>query len=284
MEIDGGWDQNGNNITQQVLDEHISIVSFLNLSASYSINIKTIDVDITIDPLEDIQSNNLVLHAAIIEETTYNNIKTNGETQFEHVVKKMLPNDSGTSISSLIGGQQSTLNLNYTFNGNYRLPANANTPINHTTEHSIEDFTNLMVVVWVQDVVTKEVHQSTYASLSSITPISFNCINNSCVDPLDGTGTYTTLSSCEIICNTTSIEGGRKEKQLIFPNPTTDNIYISNLKEGVTIKIFDINGRVVLETKYSDKNPINISSLASGVYQIKFEGIDWVETRKLIKE
>ena len=162
MEIDGGWDQNGNNITQQVLDEYIDIVSFINLSANYSINIKTIDVDITIDPLENIQSNNLVLHAAIIEKTTYNNVKTNGETQFEHVVKKMLPDDNGTQINSLIGGQQITQNLNYIFNGNYRLPANANTPINHANEHSVEDFSNLMVVVWVQDNVTKIVHQSTY--------------------------------------------------------------------------------------------------------------------------
>ena len=187
MEIDGGWDQNGNNINQQVLDDYISVLSFVNLSATYSIDIKTINVDVVIDPLESVLSNNLVLHAAIIEETTYNNAKTNGETQFEHVVKKMLPDDNGTSIASLVGGQQTTLNLNYTFNGSYRLPANATQPINRTIEHSVEDFSNLMVVVWVQDVVTKEVHQSAYATLSSLTPISYNCIDNSCVDPLDGT-------------------------------------------------------------------------------------------------
>ena len=284
MEIDGGWDQNGNNITQQVLDEHIGVVSFINLSANYSINIKTIDVDITIDPLENIQSNNLVVHAAIIEETTYNNVKTNGETQFEHVVKKMLPNDNGTSIPSLTGGQQTTLNLNYTFNGNYRLPANANTPINHAIEHSVEDFTNLMVVVWVQDIITKEVHQSTYATLNSVTPISYDCINDSCILSLDGTGAYNTLSNCEIVCATTSIQESEKTKQVIFPNPAKEKIYISNSQEIIKVKIFDISGRTIIETKYTEETPINISSLSAGVYQIKMEGNDWIKTKKFIKE
>jgi hypothetical protein len=51
-------------------------------------------------------------------------------------------------------------NYTYTFKGNYRLPVNAGDPINHAQEHSVENFDNLMVVYWLQDVVTKEVYQS----------------------------------------------------------------------------------------------------------------------------
>jgi len=285
MEIDGGWDQNGNSITQQVLDDHINVLSFVNLSATYSVNIKTVDIDIIIDPLENIQSNNLVVHSAIIEEVTYNNVKNNGETQFEHVVKKMVPNDNGTSIPSLIAGQQNTLNLQHIFQGNYRLPFDATNPINDAIEHSVEDFSNLMVAVWVQDIVTKKVHQSTMANLSSFIPISYNCDNNSCVDPLDGTGTYTSLSNCETVCNSTLIEENSKKLQLIYPNPATDNLYISNLKEdNIFVKIYDIKGKLVLENKISNKEYLDISILSKGMYQIKFEGNDWNEIRKLIKE
>ena len=289
MEIDGGWDQNGNNITQQVLDDHIDVLTFVEMSATYSINIKTIEVDVTIDPLEDVQSNNLVVHAAIIEKTTYKNVKTNGETQFEHVVKKMMPNENGTTINGLSSGQQVTLNLNYTFKGEYRLPANALNPINHTIEHSVEDFGNLMVVVWLQDVATKKVHQSAYASLAGYIPISYNCVNNACVDPLDGTGTYsattssTPLLDCEAICLSTLLEEENK-KQLVFPNPATDNIYISNIKENAIIKIYDVKGKEVLDINIIDKQRINISHLSKGVYQIKIQGKDWLETRKLIIE
>jgi hypothetical protein len=71
----------------------------------------------------------------------------------------------------------------------------------------------------------------------------------------------------------------------IFPNPATESVYISNLKEEkTTIKIYDIKGSVVLEKKVSDKEYVNISNLSKGIYQIKFEGRDWREVRKLIKE
>ena len=284
MEIDGGWDQNGNDITQQVIDDYINELCLINLSANYTIVSKSIDIDITIDPLENYQSTDLVVHTAIIEETTYNNVKNNGETQFEHVVKKMLPNDNGTSIPSLVGGTQSTLNQSYTFNGNYRLPLDAQLPINHITEHSVEDFSNLMVAVWIQDVVTKEVHQSTYATLSSFTPVTYDCINEACVDPGTGNGQYTTLTSCETACNPNSIVEKNKEIQVIYPNPASDKIYISNLKEDNTlVKIYDINSRLVLENKISNKEYLDISSLAKGIYQIKFEGKKLNETRKLIK-
>jgi hypothetical protein len=285
MEIDGGWDQNGNNITQQIVDDYVNELCLIDLSSNYSINGKTVDFDITIDPLENFNSNNLVVHSAIIEETTYNNVKNNGETQFEHVVKKMVPSDNGTPINSLVAGQQVTLNLQHIFQGNYRLPFDASNPINHTIEHSVEDFSNLMVAVWIQDVLTKEVYQSAYATLSTFTPITYDCINESCIDPGTGNGQYTTLASCQTSCNLTSIEENSKIIQLIYPNPATDKIYISNLKEDNTlIKIYDINGRLVLENKISNQEYLNISKLSKGIYQIKFEGSDWNEMRKLIKE
>ena len=70
----------------------------------------------------------------------------------------------------------------------------------------------------------------------------------------------------------------------IYPNPATDNIYISNLTEAATLKMYDINGKLVLENKVSNKEYVNISHLSKGMYQIKFKGKDWSETRKLIKE
>ena len=285
MEIDGGWDQNGNNITQQIIDDYGDELCLIDLSSVYSVTGKTVDIDITIDPLENFNSNNLVVHSVIIEETTYNNVKNNGETQFEHVVKKMVPSDIGTPINSLVAGQQTTLNLQHIFQGNYRLPFDASSPINHTIEHSVEDFSNLMVVVWIQDIATKEVHQSAYATLSTFTPISYDCINEACIDPATGNGQYTSLASCQSSCNSTSIEENSKTIQLIYPNPATDKIFISNLKEDNTlIKVYDINGRLVLENKISNKEYLNISTLSKGIYQIKFEGSDWNEIRKLIKE
>ena len=87
-------------------------------------------------------------------------------------------------------------------------------------------------------------------------------------------------------CTTTStgIELNGPDKINIYPNPATNNIYISNLYEKSIIKIYDIKGKLVLEKKISNKEYVNISMLAKGIYQVKFEGNNINETRKLIIE
>jgi hypothetical protein len=277
MEIDGGWDENGNNITQQVLDDYTNIICLMNISATYSINNKTIDVDITVDPLENFNSTNLVVHSAIIEETTYNNTGTNGETQFEHVVKKMLPDNNGTALASLTGGTPSTLNQSYTFNGNYRLPPDASNPINDANEHSVEDFSNLMVAVWVQDEISKEVHQSTMATLSSVTTESWDCVNNACIDPMDGTGNYTSLSACQ--ADTACITAINEEisSLLIYPNPVKNRLVIEG--EYTSSNIYDIFGKAVLTTDY--QNTIDVTALSSGIYFINIKTNNVITIKKI---
>ena len=266
MEIDGGWDQNGGLITQQVVDDFTIIPSRLNLSASYQITGQTLDIDVTIDPVENLISNNLVVHMAIYEKTTYNNVGTNGETQFEHVVKKMVPTTNGTPIGSLAVGQQQTLQESYTFQGSYRLPALSptSTPIDHSIEHSVEDFANLKVAVWVQDVVTKEIHQSTDAVVGSITPPSWNCNNNACEDPGDGSGTYNTLTDCEDYCLQSSINN-IKQKITVYPNPAKEYIFVEG--EYNFIEVYDVLGERVLKT--AEKGKIETNNIPNGVYFVK---------------
>ncbi len=70
----------------------------------------------------------------------------------------------------------------------------------------------------------------------------------------------------------------------IYPTPAKESIKISNIKERVEFKIYDINGRKVLENKISNNEKINISSLSSGVYKIEFKNKGWLKTRSFIKE
>ena len=110
--------------------------------------------------------------------------------------------------------------------------------------------------------------------------------NSNRVDNASSTTIPAAVSEGYLECTTTStsIELNGPDKINIFPNPASEKIYISNLKEENTnVKIYDIKGSLVLEKKISDKKYLNISALLKGVYQIKFEGTDWTETRKLIK-
>ena len=71
----------------------------------------------------------------------------------------------------------------------------------------------------------------------------------------------------------------------IYPNPATESIFISNIKEEkINLSIYDIQGRIVLEETIYENQSVNIKSLEKGVYQIKLEGNKTIETRILIKE
>ena len=111
--------------------------------------------------------------------------------------------------------------------------------------------------------------------------------NDNRIDNGSSTTILSAINTGYVACNTTSIgiELNGPNRINIYPNPAKNKIFISNLKEDNTlVKIYDINGRLVLENKISNKEYLNISKLSKGIYQIKFEGSDWNEMRKLIKE
>jgi hypothetical protein len=167
--LDGGWDDNPNGYTTADFDAFAQLPSFLDLSATYSVDGQSVDVSVSMDPLRDNNSNDLRLFIAIFEVLTENNRSIdnpNGETEWHNYMKKMLPDENGIALQPFTAGNALTIPIPaYTFQGNYRLPRDGTTNniINHAIEHSVEEFCDLGVVVWVQDVNTQEVLQSAYA-------------------------------------------------------------------------------------------------------------------------
>ncbi len=161
LEVDGQWDGNSNSYTAALRDAFWSVPSFMDVDIEYEVNCQTIDANVTVTPYGDFAAG-LILHFAVIENITYNNVKSNGESVFDHVMKKMLPDANGTILPALSKGVPFSTTFSYTFNGEYRLPNNATDPINHATEHSIEEFFDLQVVSFVQDNNTRIIEQSNY--------------------------------------------------------------------------------------------------------------------------
>ena len=70
---------------------------------------------------------------------------------------------------------------------------------------------------------------------------------------------------------------------IIYPNPSSDKIYINNISEKTsTIEIVNIEGKVVLKT--NPKNIIDISSLSKGIYVINFTGKEYFESKNFVVE
>lgn len=162
MEIDGGWDGNANSLTDAIFDQYQEIPSAVELKATYHVGGQSVGIDVTATSYLDLPTTTK-LYVAIMEKTTSQNVKTNGETEFEHVVKKMYPNQNGTVMSSLKANNPVDFNKMYTFPGSYRLAANGQSPINLSNENSVEEFTDLEVVVWLQNTATKEIYQAANA-------------------------------------------------------------------------------------------------------------------------
>lgn len=69
----------------------------------------------------------------------------------------------------------------------------------------------------------------------------------------------------------------------IYPNPANDFITIANLPNGSTIKVADINGKLVYSTVISNEQlQLNTTQFANGIYIIQMKNNGNVTNRKLI--
>ena len=91
--------------------------------------------------------------------------------------------------------------------------------------------------------------------------------------------------ACSSVSTSTAIQLNGPDNVNVYPNPTNDKIYISNLKENnVTLKVFDISGKEVIYKKVSNEEQIDMSQLSKGIYQFSFEGKEWKENRRIVKD
>ncbi|MCK5856475.1 MAG: choice-of-anchor J domain-containing protein [Bacteroidales bacterium] len=254
QEIDGGYDGNSSAVTQGMFTSAYNTISMLDISAA--LNIYGMQTSLTVDmnPSDDI-SGNLKLFVAIAEGKTTGNVGSNGETEFHWVMKKMMPDANGTTLANFTNGTAVSKSLAYTFNGSYRLPADATNPIDNATEHSVEEFSDLIAVVWVQDVTTKEVLQSAFSSVTA------------------------GMSDAERANLITAV----------YPNPAQDQVNINlNMEqsENVEVSIFNTVGQVVLSENHGSMNGVNtlnikLDNLSTGIYFVKIVVGDKVYTKPL---
>jgi hypothetical protein len=139
--IDGGEYSTSNN--QATLTTHVNTeatkTGYFGLTANRNLSGGNALVNYTITPY---LTGSFVLHAAVIEKVTTGNVGSNGETSFKHVMMKMVPNASGTTINTTAGtpiSGQITASLVNTF---------------------IEDPNDLEVILFIQNAATKEIMQS----------------------------------------------------------------------------------------------------------------------------
>ena len=76
-----------------------------------------------------------------------------------------------------------------------------------------------------------------------------------------------------------------KTKFSIYPNPVVNELRIvSDLAKIEQIIIYNLNGKQILKVDFQENQPIDVSSLAKGMYLVKLQTENGSLTKKMIKE
>ena len=129
-------------VSQAVLDQHIARAAFMDIKGSFSVEGNNIHVIADVMPYVDV---NARLYITVNEKLTTGNVGGNGETQFRHVMMKMLPDAEGSTIDFVANELQ-------------RLEFTQDMSSTH-----VEEMSDLEVAIFVQNYDTKEIFNSRYA-------------------------------------------------------------------------------------------------------------------------
>lgn len=230
-------------ISQALLDHWAAQPSMMDITVDAHL-VGSSMIEMSVDVISNTTwTNSLVLHIAIVEQSTVNNVRTSGEGIFNQIMKKMVPSVQGTMLQPVNTGSVENINLTHTFQGNYVVPANASDPVDHAMEHSVEEFWDLRVVAWVQDNSTGRILQSA-----------------------TNTGAV-------------SVDELQAQGQLgISPNPANELAIVlfksNELRKNVTLTLLDLQGRILLQqllpqmTANTYEALVDVSSFRSGLYRV----------------
>lgn len=203
MEIDGGWDGNANSFTETEYATATAKKSFFDITGTYTSDTvkKEISVSLDIKPLTNLFTGEFRVHYAVAERITTKNKKTNGETSFTQVVKKMLPDENGTLLEN-VSSNLMTANLTskhsiiYSQKGSYRLPADGTSGnrINLSLGNTVENFNNLYVVAWIESQTEGMVLQSARLTKSSSGSGGTLAVTDSVFKSVDSNASLTALN------------------------------------------------------------------------------------------
>lgn len=257
--LDGQTNLNPSSMSQSDLDAVQAVQARANITGTYQINEATQTVSYTID-VEMLENTppGVRLYMALFEYQTTNNVESNGETQFEHVMKKMINGEGGVVMSPMMAGDVYNYTGSYTFEGNYRLPQTALDPIDHSIEHSVEEFSDLGMALWVQTLLDRSVYQAAYAE-PGIVGLQEN---------------VNAISTAEL-----------------YPNPATEitTVAFQTIEnQDVTLELISTQGQVISTETLNDvpagrtTHNLDVSGLATGMYTVRISSPNGLISKRLV--
>ena len=242
-----GTNLGASSVSQYQLDESYNSSAYVNIKGAFNIEEKTINVKADIMSYIDLK--NVKLFVCVNEKTTTGNVGTNGLTEFHHVMMKMLDDVNGKDIEMKAGEYQHyefSYNMGSTF---------------------VEDMNDLEVAVWVQDIVTSDVFNSSF--LYEYTEHTYPAQNLTMTEnddnitiaweaPEKGEPTaYNLYFNNELVLNNT--------KEMSFNTTTTEDFYMAEV-----VALYDDKTSVgIIKTSATEEEIIDTTNVISN-YENRF--------------
>lgn len=298
-----GVDQGYTSVSQAALNASYNTPAFAEIRGSFNVDGNTINVKVDYMSYYDVNVEKAFV--TVNEKETHNNVGSNGETTFHHIMMKFMTSTSGDALNIPAGECQ---HFEYSYD---------------MSSTHVEEMSDLEVSAWIQNVGTKEMINSHF--LYEYTDIHPYPVQNLTFDT-DGEGynmvaaweapeggnalSYNVYLNGELVVNTTEtsyeIEGfvgsefyvievealyaddmtsvrivksivdhtGVAEndetvKSNIYPNPTNGRIFVKGQNINM-VKVYNICGQEMVSVKAdSDNMNIDLGSFTSGVYMVE---------------
>ena len=310
-----GADQGYSSVTEENFANSYDEPAFANVRGAF--NVEGNNINITADFMSYFDMNDIRAFVTVNEKTTTGNASSNGETEFHHVMMKMLENAEG-NIMNINAGEYQRLEFSYDMSST-----------------NVEEMNDLEVSLWLQNIETKQIFNSHFAyeytehcypvqNFKALLNDENNTLNLNWEAPEHGNPTgYNIYIDSELIKenhqgntfddftindNKTHIAevvavyedgktsvGAAKIIEIwndvienddtsfnIYPNPAKDIVKISTVGSlSSVVRIYNVMGMTVEEIKVNSNNmEINIADYTPGIYFFNIEG----KTVKVIKD
>ena len=303
-------------IEQEELEAKLETPAIANIRGSFNMDGNTINI--TADFMSYIDMNNMKAFISVNEKTTTENVSSNGETEFHHIMMKMLDDAEGNDLN-ITAGEYIRFEFSYDMSSTH-----------------VEDINDLEVALWLQDIESKEIINSRFAYeytehvypvqnmtleeggsnylvISWEAPQNDNAsgyniyVNNELVaeniselsyqHPLSEAGFYvvevvalyddkSSVGVVKTIDAELNINENTDVSINIYPNPAKDLVKLSVVSSQYSaVRIYNVLGIMVDEIEMnSNEIEINVSEYKSGIYFINVETSNGNIIKKMIVE
>ncbi len=280
VRISDAWSGQPQALTQAIIDTEYAQPQLFEIFIDEAINGIDVEIDVTITALADWSGANfLKCHTIMIEDEVHFTSPpgSNPVTEYHWVMRKMLPNRAGRDVTPMVAGEQLKFTETY------------------TVDTAEIDPHELRTVVFIQDRVSKEIHQVLLGPDTTGQNFIATCVNPPIIDTLltsdetvsgqmDGVAAvavlgnaddYTYSWSAPNSSNTNSITGLGAGQYTVTVTDSTGcetvtDFWIASLASGIgtthelkSVRVFPnpVNERAVFTFPEKIKGQLNIFSL-----------------------